>query len=104
MFVFWYCHKRGKEVRLAREAAEGQEGEEDILEVEDSDEDDAEKVEGSDEEAEEAEEPQEDLEKLEKDVDEKADVLNQPDPPEVPLPEQGTEKGAEMEAEKTVGV
>ena len=94
MFVFWYCHKRGKEVRLAREAAEGQEGEEDVLEVEDSDEDDAE----------EAEEPQMDLEKLEKDVDEKADVLNQPDPPEVPLPEQGTEKGAEMEAEKTVGV
>ena len=23
MFVFWYCHKRGKEVRLAREQAEG---------------------------------------------------------------------------------
>jgi riboflavin biosynthesis pyrimidine reductase len=22
MFVFWYCHKRGREVRLAREAEE----------------------------------------------------------------------------------
>ena len=24
MFVFWYSHKRGKEVRLARESAESQ--------------------------------------------------------------------------------
>ena len=40
MFVFWYCHKRGREVRLAREAEEGQgDGEdEDALEVEVSDE------------------------------------------------------------------
>lgn len=27
MFVFWYCHKRGKEARLAREAEAGKEGE-----------------------------------------------------------------------------
>ncbi|KAK5128493.1 hypothetical protein LTR85_003161 [Meristemomyces frigidus] len=27
MFVFWYCHKRGKEARLAKEAEAGKEGE-----------------------------------------------------------------------------
>ena len=91
MFVFWYCHKRGKEVRLAREAAEAEGEESDVMEVEVSDE-------------EEAEELQEDLDTLEKEVDEKADVLNQPNPTEVPLPEEGKEKGAEMEAEKAVGV
>ena len=88
MFVFWYCHKRGKEVRLAREAEEGEEGE-DVLEVEVSDDEDAEKVE-------------EELGELEKDIDEKADVLNQPNPTEESSPEQeqSKEKGADVEAEK----
>ena len=27
MFVFWYCHKRGKQVRLDREIEEGKAGE-----------------------------------------------------------------------------
>lgn len=102
MFVFWYCHKRGREVRLAREAAEAEGEEGDVLEVETSDEDDAEKAEVGDEE--EAEELPEDVDSLEKEIDEKADVLNRPDPTEVPLPEQGKEKGAEMEAEKATGV
>ena len=88
MFVFWYCHKRGREVRLAREAEEGQgDGEdEDALEVEVSDED---------------EELAQEVGKFEKEIEEKANVLGQPDPTEVPLPDQNQgEKAAEKETEK----
>jgi hypothetical protein len=90
MFVFWYCHKRGREVRLAKEA-EGEEGEEGVLEVEVSDEDEI----GEDDEGEDEDEDDD------KDIvaDEKADVLNQVDPTDVPLPEQQA-KEAEPEAEK----
>ncbi|KAK5741496.1 hypothetical protein LTR17_003934 [Elasticomyces elasticus] len=58
MFVFWYCHKRGKEVRMAKELeagkgekgfVEGEDGEGE-MEVEVSDEDDVEdEAEGEDE-------------------------------------------------------
>ena len=75
MFVFWYCHKRGREVRLAREAGEG-----DVLEVEVSDEDGA------------VEMGEEELAAMEKDVDAKADMLGQPDSAEVPLPEKKEEE------------
>jgi hypothetical protein len=75
MFVFWYCHKRGREVRLAKEAeAEGAEGE-DVLEVEVTDEED--------------EELEEEVAELEKEIEEKADALDQPDPTEAPVSEQG---------------
>lgn len=82
MFVFWYCHKRGKETRLAREA-EGEEksaeGGEDVG-LSDS-------AENS-----EVEEMVEELEKADSNEqrpgqDQKADILNQPAPSEVPLPE-----------------
>ena len=92
MFVFWYCHKRGREVRLAKEAEEDGGGE--VLEVEVSDD-------------EEAEELEEELEKVVEDLDEgddeKAETLDKSDTVEEGLPQQ-EEKGAEMEAEKTVGV
>jgi hypothetical protein len=48
MFVFWYCHKRGKEARLAREAGAGGDGSAEVAE----DEDGELEVEVSDEEAE----------------------------------------------------
>jgi hypothetical protein len=81
MFVFWYCHKRGREVRLAKEAeAEGVEGE-DVLEVEVTDEED--------------EELEKEVAELEKEIEEKVDVLNQPDPPEVPLPAESPGKKVE---------
>jgi hypothetical protein len=90
MFVFWYCHKRGREVRLAREAEEGQgdDENEDALDVEVSDEED--------------ERVAQEVEELEKEIEEKANVLDQPDPTRVPLPDhdQG-EKAAEEETEKT---
>ena len=83
MFVFWYCHKRGREVRLAKEAeAEGVEG--DVWEVEVTDEED--------------EGLEEDVAELEKEIEEKADALNQPNPAEVSLPEQS--QGEKVE-EKT---
>lgn len=91
MFVFWYCHKRGREVRLAREAEEGQE---------DGEDDDALEVEVSDEEDEKV---AQEVEELEKEIEEKANVLDQPDPTQVPLPDQDQgEKITEKETEKTV--
>jgi len=40
MFVFWYCHKRGREMRLAKEAAAGgKDGESRVEEVEGDDDD-----------------------------------------------------------------
>jgi len=59
MFVFWYCHKRGKEVRLAKIEANGPEEDEDDLEVESTDED-----------------------------EEWERKMNQPHPSEVPLPDE----------------
>lgn len=68
MFVFWYCHKRGKESRLAREAEAGKvEGDEEDGDFDESDSDEGKDVVG---------EPGND----------KADILNQKSPSEVPLP------------------
>lgn len=98
MFVFWYCHKRGKEVRLAREAEAGhiEEGEEDA-EVTDSA--DGSDVEQMVEELEKVDEQQKEEEGAQG-ADEKAkeDVLNQDAPSDVPLPEKEAEtKGEEGE-------
>ena len=71
MFVFWYCHKRGKEVRLASESASSSQiiEEEGDIEISASEnEDDA---------------AQAELEK----------TLNQPDPASVPLPRTESELG-----------
>ena len=72
MFVFWYCHKRGKEVRLAAEAEKAG-----STDGHDDDDDDS---------------PEDDDE-----VDDNiaADIearLNQPQPSEVPLPKDDEEE------------
>ena len=104
MFVFWYCHKRGKEVRLAKEAGEGGTGEEeDVLEVSDDGDGDADEEDLDEDAKEEVNDVEEEVDADEK----KADVLNQPEPTEVPIrekEEKGGEKGAELEGEKSVGV
>lgn len=80
MLTFWYCHKRGKETRLAREQEQGtldgatQEGDDDDMEVEVSDEDDDEKVETEDS------------------ADAKNDILNQAHPRDIPLPDDTEEE------------
>lgn len=69
MFVFWYCHKRGREARLEKESAGEKLGgsadgadDEDIVEVDSTDEED--------------------------DYAKKTEVLlNEADPASVPLPE-----------------
>ena len=71
MFVFWYCHKRGREVRLAREADAEKEGE---------GYEEGRSVEVSDEETDQSSSD-------EKTRDEKEDVLNQSEPSQVPLPD-----------------
>jgi hypothetical protein len=92
MFVFWYSHKRGKEVRLARESAESQANSADSKE---------EAHDGSDYDATDSDEGE---------IDDAAEkiaeaVLNQPEPAQVPLPDtEKGEKGAALEAEKSVGV
>lgn len=114
MFVFWYCHKRGKEVRLAREAgaAGSIEGEADSKTA--SDADDGAEISDSAEDSD-VEEMVEELEKADvqaeqeaapgssSGVDAKTAVLNQPAPSEVPLPGTGTaaeKEGGEEEAQK----
>ncbi|KAK3724077.1 hypothetical protein LTR37_001199 [Vermiconidia calcicola] len=85
MFVFWYCHKRGKEVRLAREAEgkELKEGEEDeVLEV-------------SGDEA----EVEDDDPELSKQIEEAAKSLSQPTSTEAPVSD--TEKGGEGKVAET---
>jgi len=37
LFVFWYCHKRGKESRLEKEKLAAQEGQSDVESVSDMD-------------------------------------------------------------------
>ncbi|CAK4034647.1 Hypothetical predicted protein [Lecanosticta acicola] len=88
MFVFWYCHKRGKEVRLAKaveaEKAGGTDGR--VEEVDDDDEDDDEEIEATDD---------DDAEDGEVDEGIAAEIeknLNQPQPSEVPLPEEQDKK------------
>ena len=102
MFVFWYSHKRGKEVRLARESAESQANEAESKEEHD----------GSDYDATDSDEGEADdfAEKIAEAVkadstESKDDVLNQPEPAQIPLPDaEKGKKGAALEAEKTVGV
>lgn len=82
MFVFWYCHKRGKEVRLASESASSsqileQDGEGDIEVSESSDSEEDEKAAAAAAEA-----------KIE-------ETLNQPDPAQVPLPRTESDMGSE---------
>lgn len=109
MFVFWYCHKRGKQVRIdrenetkAKEAGE-KEGAEDDFDGSDFDATDSDSgdVDGAAERI---------VEAVKQDQAagsgaDKDKILNQPDPTQVPLPgtEKG-EKGAALEAEKSVGV
>jgi hypothetical protein len=104
MFVFWYCHKRGKQVRLDREleAGEASKADEageggsdfDATDSEDGDGDDAaEKI----------------AEAVKNDSTEssgaKDDILNEQQPMQVPPPDaEKGEKGAALEAEKSVGV
>jgi hypothetical protein len=105
MFVFWYCHKRGKQVRLDRESeasktneAEGKE------EYDGSDFDATDSDEGDVDDA---------AEKIAEAVKidttgssaAKDDIFNQPEPAQVLLPDtEKGEKGAALEAEKAVGV
>ena len=79
MFVFYYCHKRGREVRLAREQAEAEGAEE---------EDDEEDGSSDDEEEDESEALQRQLEAR----------LNQPEPAQVPLPDIKDDDIAEKKA------
>ncbi|KAK4620397.1 hypothetical protein CLAFUW4_11576 [Fulvia fulva] len=75
MFVFWYCHKRGKEVRLAK-AAENEQRETKKGEVEEVD-DDGEDIEEDDTDEDEVDQ------KIAQDIEAR---LNQPAPKDVPLP------------------
>ena len=103
MFVFWYSHKRGKEVRLARESEACKANEAENKEEHD----------GSDYDATDSDEGEADIvaEKIAEAVkadsteESKEDVLNQTEPVQVPLPDaEKGEKGAKLEAEKSVGV
>ena len=108
MFVFWYSHKRGKQVRLAREseASEASKANEADSKEEAHD--------GSDYDATDSDEGEPDdlAEKIAEAVkadstetESKEDVLNQPEPAQVPLPDaEKGEKGAALEAEKAVEV
>ena len=102
MFVFWYCHKRGREVRLANEAGAGKEGETPeeggSVEVSDVDDSEGEEEENTTETAKSAQAAGEEAGKA------KHDTLNQPEPSQVPLPDtRKGEKGAGLEAEKATG-
>lgn len=101
MFVFWYCHKRGKEVRLAKEAEGSVDGGGEVLgEEEDEVDEDVTDVEGEDAGVE--EEMDEEAAKLEREIEEKADALGQPTPAEVALPETAeVESHAEDEKKTT---
>jgi len=97
MFIFWYCHKRGKEVRLANQA-----NGESIEAVEDSGADDT--VDEGDEEgdspeymveAESGDGKFEDMQKYQemlKSVEERAETLSKPTATEVPVPDEGERK------------
>lgn len=69
MFVFWYCHKRGRESRLAKES----EGEKSGSQADGADDDDVIEVESTDEEDDYAKKTEA--------------LLDQADPASVPLPE-----------------
>lgn len=105
MFVFWYCHKRGKQVRIDREneasktdEAEGKEeyggSDFDASDSDEGDDDDAAAKIAAAVKNDSTEKPKS-----------KEDILNQPEPSQIPLPDtEKGEKGAALEAEKSVGV
>ncbi|TKA26172.1 hypothetical protein B0A50_04669 [Salinomyces thailandicus] len=104
MFVFWYCHKRGREVRLAKE---GEEAGEQVEEASEEGEDVEASDDTEDEKAGQDQEETMDSAEAAGGQTEKAgdDVSKQPQSSEVPLPDKAKgEKGAEVEAEKAVGV
>ncbi|KAM3421615.1 hypothetical protein BST61_g2002 [Cercospora zeina] len=86
MFVFWYCHKRGKEVRLANESASSSQILEDDAnaDIEVSESSDSEEEEKAAAAAEAATHAQ-----IEK-------TLDQPDPAQVPLPRTESDVGGEQ--------
>ncbi|KAK4547749.1 hypothetical protein LTR36_000707 [Oleoguttula mirabilis] len=113
MFVFWYCHKRGKEARLAREAEAGKNGEtvgedeDGEFEAEVTDEEEGaaeEKAEGGPAESEpDSAAKQEDSAEAVSETAEKAkeDALDKSEPSkETPPDEEKGEKSAETAAEK----
>lgn len=110
MFVFWYCHKRGKQVRLDREANEvnekgGEQGTGEDFEGSDFEATDSDDGEVSGAAAQIAEAVKQDRGNDAQGEKSKDDVLNQPEPAQVPLPDTNKSgKGAALEAEKTVGV
>jgi hypothetical protein len=104
MFVFWYSHKRGKEVRLARESVESQANSADSKE-ETHDGSDYDATDSDEGEIDDAAEKIAEAVKADSTESAKEDVLNQPEPAQVPLPDaEKGEKGAALEAEKSVGV
>ena len=107
MFVFWYCHKRGKQVRLDREkeeleasskggaADDGEGADFDASDTEGDEDDMAQQIASA------VKNDRESNAKMEAD---RNDILTQPDPAHVPLPD--TEKGekdAASDAQKDVG-
>ena len=112
MFVFWYCHKRGKQVRLDRENEEGKaseaaEGKDDF----DGSDFDATDSDNADDDNDIAEQIATAVKEDRYNDDEaaalkrKEDVLSKPEAAKAPLPDaEKGEKGAELEAEKSVGV
>ena len=93
MFVFWYCHKRGKEVRLAKEA-EGIEGAEESG-ADDTVEEDEGEDEYNDLGGEGKYEEMQKYQQMLRDVESKADSLSKPAPSDVPLPDEKDEKNLE---------
>lgn len=111
MFVFWYCHKRGKQVRLDREIEEGKANEEQSKEQFDGSDFDATDSDGGDNGDDDIAEQIATAVKEDRDDDDaaalkrKEDALNKPEPSRVPAPDaEKGEKGASLEAEKGVGV
>ena len=103
MFVFWYSHKRGKEVRLERESAanKANEGEGKEEEYDGSDYDATDSDEG---EADDAAEKIAEAVKSDS-TEAKEEVVNQSESAQTPLPDtEKGDKGAAMEAEKSLGV
>lgn len=85
MFVFWYCHKRGRETRLAK-ASTAVEGEsKDVDGANDEDDDDDIEDEYSDEDAAEKDASADEIAGgVAKDL---LETLEQPNPADIPLPE-----------------
>jgi hypothetical protein len=102
MFVFWYSHKRGKEVRLERESAANKANEDEAKEEYDGSDYDA--TDSDEGEADDAAEKIAEAVKSDS-IESKEEVVNQSESAQTPMPDtEKGEKGASMEAEKSVGV